>query len=220
MSDDHVAQRIINHMNKDHLHNIEDYLVVYGNVDSEIAQRKPAMETIDLGSMSLSYIDMQGVKNIIRIPFQPSINSLRNARSKLVEMSQIAARKRGFSEYLVNKVPFMTTSLDYIAFALIGFLYVVAIKPDYMNYIVNEFFQFPESVNYYILNYHTSFFRFLIALHSIEAIGVVYPLLRKHRMGTFKKIISLFLTLIEGVIFYNAYKREIEKAANPKSKKQ
>lgn len=207
-------------MNKDHVHNIEDYLVVYGNVDAEIAQRRPTMETISLGAMSLSYIDMQGVKNIIRIPFQPSLNSFRDARSKLVEMSQIAAKRRGFSEYLVNTVPFMTTSLDYVAIGLIAFLYTIAIKPEYMEYLVYEFFQFPESVNYFLINYHTSFFRVLIALHSIEAIGVVYPLLRQHRMSTVKKMISLFLTLLEGVIFYNAYKREIEKAANPKSKKE
>jgi hypothetical protein len=218
--DNVITKRIVNHMNKDHVHNIEDFLVVYANVDSEVAQRNPRMETINLGSMSLSYIDMQGTKCVVRIPFQPSLDSLNNARSKLVEISQKAAQKRGFSEYLVNKVPFLTTTSDYIAIIVFFILYLFAIKQELLKYILDEFFQFPDNINYYILNYHTTFFRVLIGLHSIEAIGIVYPILRKHRMSTLKKIAALFLTLIEGVLFFKAYQREIQKAQNPKSKKE
>lgn len=218
--DSHLIPRIVKHMNKDHVHNIEDFLVVYAHVDPDIAQRKPAMETLNLGSMSLSYIDMEGTKCFIRVPIQPTMSSFNDARSKLVEMSQIAARKRGFSEYLVHDIPFFKSLKDYLAFTLFFSLYLFAIKPHLLKYLVDDIFKIDVNISNYIMDYHQSVFRILLICHSLEAVVILYPLLRKFRMGTLKKFACLFLCLVEGMIFLSAFKETVDKAQNPNRNKE
>lgn len=215
-----LVPRIINHMNKDHSHNIEDFLVIYAHVDPQVAERRPQMESLELGSMSLSYIDMHGTKCFIRIPIEPTLETFNDARSKLVEMSQIAARKRGFSEYLINDIPFFKSIKDYIAFALFFALYYFAIKPDVLNHLVYDVLQIQPETAKYIMDYHIVVFRAILIIHSLEAIVILYPLLRKFRMGTLKKLTCLAFVLIEGIVFLGAFKETVDKAQNPNRNKE
>lgn len=215
-----IVERIIKHMNKDHAHNIEDILVIYAHVDPEIANRRPAMEDLGLESMTLSYVDMEGTKCNIKIPIQPTMESFGESRSRLVEMAQIAARKRGFSEYLVNDVPFMKTSKDWICMIIFFSLYFFALKPHYLEYLVNDVLEISPNVAQYILDYHVTLFRALLVIHSLEAMIILYPLLRKFRMGTLKKFTCLFLTLVEGIVFLSAFKEAVDRAQNPKRAKE
>ncbi|KAG0682308.1 hypothetical protein C6P40_001906 [Pichia californica] len=215
-----LVPRIINHMNKDHVHNIEDFLVIYGHVDPSIAERRPAMEDLELGAMTLSYIDMQGTKCHVRIPIEPTLENFSDSRSKLVEMSQVAARKRGFSEYLINDIPFFNSVKDYVCVTLFFALYYFALKPHVLAYLVNEVFEVSPNVAKYILDYHVTIFRGILIIHSLEAIVILYPLLRKFRMGTLKKFACLLSTLIEGIVFLSAFKETIDRAQNPNRNKE
>lgn len=214
-----TAQKIINHMNKDHVHNIEDFLVVYGHVDQDVAQRRPQMESITCSSMTLSYVDMNGGRSNLQIAIEPTLESLDDARAKLVEMSQKAAAKRGFSEYLVNEVPFLKSNKDYVAIAFFGVLYYCAIRPNHLKYALDRF-EVPAGVQHYIMNYHTGFFRLLTFLHSVEAVVILYPLLRKFRMGTMKKIASMGLCVVEGAFFVSAFRLTVDKVMNPNRAKE
>jgi len=218
--DSHLISRIVKHMNKDHSHNIEDFLVIYGHVDQEMAKRNPAMESLSLGAMTLSYIDMEGTKNHVRIPIQPTMESFHDARSKLVEMAQISAHKRGFSEYVLNDVPFLANLIDYVAIFLFMALYFFAIKPFYLQLLLEELLPSGSTISEYIMKYHVTLFRILLGLHSVEALLILYPLLRKYRMNTLKKYLCLLLCLIEGIIFLSSLKKSIEKAQNPNRSKE
>lgn len=217
--DSHLIPRIINHMNKDHSHNLEDYLVVYAHVDPEIAKRRPTMETLNLGSMSLSYIDMEGTKCFIRIPIEPTMESFHDARAKLVEMAQVAAARRGFSEYLVNDVPFLTSFKEYVFVALFISLYTFALKPHLLQYIVDDVLALSPEASKFIMDYHVTLLRGLLLVHVAEAILILYPLLRKFRMGTLKKLSCLILCLIEGIFFLSAFKETVDRAQNPNRNK-
>lgn len=218
--DSHLIPRIIKHMNKDHTHNLEDYLVVYGHVDPEIAQRKPTLETLNLGSMSISYIDMEGTKNFIRIPFEPTIESFHDARSKFVEMAQKAAARRGFSEYLLNDIPFLQSVKDYLAIGLFLTLYIFATKPDLLQYVLNDVLDISQQIKTIITDYHILAFRVILIVHSIEAVVILYPILRKYRMGTLKKLACLSLCLLEGIVFLSSFKVAIDRVQNPNRNKE
>lgn len=218
--DSHLVPRIINHMNKDHSHNIEDYLVVYAHVDPEIAKRRPALETLNLGAMSLSYIDMEGTKCFIRVPIEPTMESFHDARAKLVEMAQVAAARRGFSEYLVNDVPFFSSFKDYVCVALFASLYTFAVKPHLLRYLVDDVLLLGPEISGYIMDYHVTVFRGLLLIHAVEAIVILYPLLRKFRMGTAKKLACLLLCLVEGIVFLSAFKEAVDRAQNPNRNKE
>ncbi|GMM30894.1 hypothetical protein DAMA08_036390 [Martiniozyma asiatica (nom. inval.)] len=215
---EHMAIRLIDHVNKDHIHNLEDYLIVYGNVDANLASRKPTLENLQLGSMTISYIDMEGTKNFIRLPIEPCLDDLREARGKFIEMSQHASRKRGFSEHLIDRVPYPNSLKDAFAFVLFFGMWILAAKPDLLFWLVNAL-KLTTQWKEQILAWESKVFRGLIMLHSAEAMLILYPLLRKHRMGTAKKIICLALCLIEGVFFLGKFKDVIDSSSS-KGKKE
>lgn len=219
-SGSNLVPRIITHMNKDHSHNIEDYLVIYGHVDPFVAQRRPTMEDLTLGSTTLSYIDMQGTKCFIRIPIEPTLESFNDARSKLIEMAQVSAHKRGFSEYVVNDVPFLNSFKDFLAILLFFSLYLFAIKPKFLKFLIFEVLNLNTEVSNYIMDYHLLVFRTILIIHSLEAMIILYPLLRKFRMGTLKKFTCLFLCLVEGIFFLSAFKEAVDRAQNPNRNKE
>lgn len=219
MTDDsHIIPRIIAHMNKDHVHNLEDYLVVYSHVDSEIAKRNPTLETLSLSSMTISYIDMHGTKCFIRIPFEPTLQSYRDSRNKLVEMAQKAAAKRGFSEYLINDIPFKFK--DWITVLLFISLYIFAYDPSILQYLIgDQLLNLSSNIQSYIMDYHITVFRTILIIHCLEAIVILYPLLRKFRMSTLKKMTCLLLCMMEGMVFLSSFKVAVDEAQNPKKPK-
>lgn len=218
MSDSQILERIIKHMNKDHVHNLEDYLVVFGQVDLDMAKSDPKLDTMDLSSMTVSFLNDRGGRTFVRIPFEQRLETFRDARGQFVSMAAKAAKKRGFSEYIVNTVPKPTGTKDIIGIALFGTLWAISAKPEWAKVALTDFLHLGSSATGKILEYAPYLFKFLTVAHSMEAMLILYPLIRSHRMSIFNKVISLALTLVNGIIFIKAYKREITKVSTKASK--
>ncbi|KGK39104.1 hypothetical protein JL09_g1784 [Pichia kudriavzevii] len=200
-------------MNKDHVHNLEDFLVIYGHVDQTMAQRNPRLETITLDAMTISFIDMGGSKENVKIFFQPSLDSLDDARIRLVEMSQNAAKKRGFSEHIVKKIPILRNWYDVPIFITMGVLYYWAMN---LNSLLALVANFSTPFQELIREYYISFFRVLVIIHVLESVLILYPLLRKYRVNIFQKLTALSITMVEGGFYINDFNRKIDEVSNPK----
>lgn len=212
-----VVTRIMNHMNKDHVANMEDYLVVYGNVAEDLAKNSPSMDSMDLSSITVSFINERGGRTSVRIPFKHTLDSFRDARSQFVEMAQEAAGKRGFSEYVVNKIPAISTA-EYIWAPIFSCLWFFSAKPNILEGILNDNLHLnPETIES-ALYYVPRVFQGLVIVHAVEAVLILYPLIRKHRMGTLNKLISLTLCIFNGMFHIMQYKEEIRKASSKPSK--
>lgn len=205
--------RIVKHMNKDHVHNLEDFLVIYGHVDQTMAQRNPRLETITLDAMTISFIDMGGSKENVKIFFQPSLDSLDDARIRLVEMSQNAAKKRGLSEHIVKKIPILRNWYDVPIFITMGVLYYWAMN---LNSLLALVANFSTPFQELIREYYISFFRVLVIIHVLESVLILYPLLRKYRVNIFQKLTALSITMVEGGFYINDFNRKIDEVSNPK----
>lgn len=217
--DEKISKRIVDHMNNDHAHNLEDFLVISAHIDPLVASRKPTMESIDLSSMTISYIDMQGTKCHSRIPFEPSIESYGLVRERLVEMAQKAAAKRGFSEYLISDIPVPNTIREFVVIILFFSMYFGALKPDYLHWFIYDVLKLTGEIPDYIVNYNTSVFRVIIAVHLFEAMIILFPLTRTYRIPTHKKIVCMLLCFVEGIFFLSAFKLAVDRAQNPNRKK-
>ncbi|CDR47009.1 CYFA0S27e00738g1_1 [Cyberlindnera fabianii] len=95
--------RILSHMNKDHRVSIEDYLVVYGAVKLDSKVHNIKMTHIELTHMTITFEhdDLEfPVEKLI--PFEPAMEDLKEARTRLVEMAKFAAEKRGFDAHQIT----------------------------------------------------------------------------------------------------------------------
>lgn len=217
MSNASPVPRILSHMNKDHAHNLEDYLVVYGHVDETAASNNPTMETLSLDGFTISFTNANNGKTVIRIPFEPSLESYADAKTKLIQLAQEAAKRRGFSEYIVNEVPYFDKPIGaVVTIIMLTMIFFVAVPTQLSNFL--NMINISDSAKDVIKQYIAPVVRVLVAVHSIEAVLILYPLTRKHRMGFFNKLASLGWTMIQGMAFIAAYKRAISRATNPKKK--
>lgn len=218
ISDEELIPRIMAHMNKDHVHNLEDYLVVYGHVDLDLAKETPKLDAMDLSSMTLSFTNDRGGRTSVRVPFKHTLNSYRDARSQFVEMAQDAAKKRGFSEYLVNKVPVPNRPIDFLGMGIFLTLWLFAAQPTILETLFSDILKLNEAIVESVAHYVPMLFQFLIIAHSAEAMLLLYPLIRKHRMGTINKLLILGECLVNGILVIKVYKSEIERASTKPSK--
>ena len=80
-----ISDRICKHMNKDHGDAVLFYAQVYGNItDAETAQ----MLSIDPQGMDLA-VEKLGESQTIRIPFERTLESAKDAHNILVEMLKV-----------------------------------------------------------------------------------------------------------------------------------
>ncbi|TID31070.1 hypothetical protein CANINC_000314 [Pichia inconspicua] len=218
MSNSDPVPRILAHMNKDHAHNLEDYLVVFGHVDETAASRNPTMESLTLDGFTVSFTNAtNNSRTLIKIPFEPSLETYTDAKTRLVQLAQTAAKRRGFSEYIVNEVPYFDKPANVIVTIILAFVFFFVAMPTQLSNFLN-LLNLSDSVKDKIQGYIAPVLRILIAIHSIEAILILYPLIRKHRMGFFNKLAALGWTMIQGVAFISAYKRAINRASSPRKK--
>lgn len=207
-----LRPRILAHMNKDHAHNLEDYLVVYGNAAADLAQNTPQMDALDLTSMTLSFANERGGRTSVRVPLVRRLETYADARSVLVDMAAEAAHKRGFSEYIVNKVPLPKTFPPVMCLTTMLLLWFFSAFPNALERVMRACeldAHVPQT-----LAYVPQIFRGLMMIHSAEAVLILYPLMRQHRMSTANKVLGLTLCLFNGYFFIGAYKRLVRETAS------
>lgn len=189
--------RIMSHMNKDHSLSIEDYLVVYGKVplSNKISNIKMTEITLDHMTISFKHEDIEfDVTKLI--PFEPPLENLSQARTKLVEMAKFASAKRGLSHFQIK---------DYRYPGVLGWLLILLIHLPIICYTFPSLLKLnvvtsilPESLLNYLQQNALHVFFLTIFIHVGEANTILKPKLNKYRVPTEFKVEWYLSVVIEG----------------------
>jgi hypothetical protein len=189
--------RILSHMNKDHRVSVEDYLVVYGKVklDSKVQNIKMSEITVNHMSITFEHEDLEfPIEKVI--PFEPPMEDLKEARSRLVEMAKYAAEKRGYSPYQIIGY----TPPGIFNRALLGLIYLplatIAVPGILTNSMVTNFLG-RGTVSWLLKNaWNVTYIT--VGIHAAEALFIMKPKLDKFRVPTDYKLEWYLSTLLEG----------------------
>jgi hypothetical protein len=189
--------RILSHMNKDHALSVEDYLVVYGNVPIGLKISNIKMTEISLKHLTISFKHEDIEFDVTKIiPFEPPLESLSEARVRLVEMAKFAAAERGLAHFQVKGYKKPALSELPLALLIISpllvFLFPVLLKNQYVARFLSGS-TVSSLVKYSIHIYYAS-----IVIHALEAYFLLEPLMERYRVPTEFKIEWYVTVLLEG----------------------
>ncbi|KAF8711035.1 integral membrane protein, partial [Rhizoctonia solani] len=102
-----MKDRIIQHMNKDHQDSLVDYLRFYANIP---AQEASTAKLVDINNDGMTFTVTNVAKNgspsrSVVVPINPPIDSLMQARERLVAMASEAMEGLGRSRWRVESYP-------------------------------------------------------------------------------------------------------------------
>lgn len=96
-----AKERIISHMNADHTSSLSDYLQFYARIQEPLAATAVLVD-ISLTKMTISTKSSPSGTTTTYIPIHPPMESLNDARVRLVEMAYESMAGLGKSRYVVN----------------------------------------------------------------------------------------------------------------------
>lgn len=100
-SDAAAKERIISHMNADHSSSLSDYLQFYAHIQEPLAATAVLLD-ISLTKMTISTKSSPSGTTTTYIPIRPPMESLGDARVRLVDMAYEAMAGLGKSRYVVD----------------------------------------------------------------------------------------------------------------------
>ncbi|KAF2214663.1 hypothetical protein CERZMDRAFT_37163 [Cercospora zeae-maydis SCOH1-5] len=161
--------RIIKHMNNDHHDSVVRYLQHYGKISSWRAYNGQVAD-IDLNALSLSCSG-----TTVRVPFEPPMSSLREARERVVELDRECRQALGQSDVTVkayvpptgsHALPFLGALVTFVAYSQRWWFE----KGQFVEHLLgSSFAKFSWSIQPWLL----------IGLAAIHGIEMVYFSLRK-----------------------------------------
>ncbi|KAH7398859.1 hypothetical protein DE146DRAFT_509991 [Phaeosphaeria sp. MPI-PUGE-AT-0046c] len=177
--EDAARLRIIKHMNADHQDSIRRYLEAYSK-ESVFQTRNAQMIDINLNEMKFTCNNRQHT-----ITFDPPLNSLREARERVVQLDKDALQILGRSDIAVNRyIPPTTNPAHLMNFSacLLSYLFLPipaiwqpgSILYDTLLHHVPWFASFVAQVGWWIVVV------FMIPLHTAEAGFMARRLRTKH----------------------------------------
>lgn len=184
-------------MNKDHRVSIEDYLVVYGKVklDSKISNIKMTEISVDHMSITFGHQDLEfPVEKVI--PFEPPLEDLKEARTRLVEMAKRAAEKRGFSPYQIEGFTYPGVG-GWALNALIYLPLAAYLIPSLLTNATVTGLLGASKVQWLGKNSLTITL-VTVGIHAAESLFLLRPKLNKYRVPIDYKLEWYISTLIEG----------------------
>ncbi|KAF2829838.1 hypothetical protein CC86DRAFT_367760 [Ophiobolus disseminans] len=198
--EDAARQRIIKHMNADHLDSVRRYLEAYAK-KSILQTRSAQMTDISLNEMKFSCNGQQHV-----IAFDPPMKSLREARERVVELDKDALQILGRSDVSVDKyIPPYVKFGHYWNFTQCVLAYVLLPYPfvwQHGSVLYDSFlYRFPSfanliaSVGWYVVVF------IMLPLHFVEAGFMARRLRIKHGLIPLDGVWWLWVSscFIEGV---------------------
>ncbi|PRP84073.1 hypothetical protein PROFUN_04064 [Planoprotostelium fungivorum] len=212
-----MAFQAVQHMNKDHSDSVEDYVHHYAKKPNAT---KCVMADMDELGVLISY-EEDGQENSVRIPFEPPLGSLKEARVRLIEMDGIARKALGrkpreqkshshgdatgkvepprvIVDQFVLPAPANLVLYGLLTF---GLLYI----KDYQPQILSDYSYWFAGVLF-----------FIVAAHLVEIVFVMQPLLRKYGVTDTNRKLWLLSTMFEGAFALKRFRRMVA-AARPKS---
>lgn len=193
-----TVERILSHMNKDHSHNLEDYLVVISKVSPKLASQSPVLTSLTIDCFTIEYAHKQSAN----IPFTPPLADLSEAKARLIELANECASARGYSAHRITKVPTPKTKQDAFVYTTILSSVAFAIRPSLLSTIGLG----GSNLKYWI----GPAVGFVMAVHAIEAV-ILGKMLIKYRVPTLEKIKAFAFISVEGVFMLKKIKAIAQK---------
>lgn len=197
-----ARERVLSHMNADHQVSLVAYLRVYCKV-TENPSYTAKLEDINLLSMVISYGGSR-----YSVPFEPPMNSIRDARTRLVDMHSRCLDQLGESDIIIREYT-IPRGFHAVVFALCFSAYIcLSRRSNFLpgSILYSAVFQyFPKFANLcYVVQ--PTLLATMVLIHVVEAGILAVKVLKPHRVPMFsglwwKWMISVF---IEG---YGAFQR-------------
>ncbi|KAH3899446.1 uncharacterized protein SCDLUD_004889 [Saccharomycodes ludwigii] len=121
-----TRESVIRHINKNYRASLHDYIYVYGTVDEKLPIRQLRLVDCDLDSITISYLkdfQLQDDEDLFEIiKFDQGTRKCLNyaeVQDKLIEMAEVAAKKRNLSHIQINEMRYPTSFLDILIIILV-----------------------------------------------------------------------------------------------------
>ncbi|KAK4985851.1 hypothetical protein LTR66_008049 [Elasticomyces elasticus] len=209
-----AQERIITHMNNDHHDSVIRYLEHY--------HKLPSYSAFDgkISGITLSDLELRCRGSTYKIPFDPPMQSYREARERVVKMDQDAVAALGRSDLTVKEflppyglyaVVFVVVLTTFIAFSTRSNFAPGSV----LGRFVPRFASFCWTVQPFVLY-------FMLFMHTAEATTMARGRLRKHsvnvRTGAWWKWVGS--TFIEGVWAFRRFDEMIKQKRIEKEKQK
>lgn len=197
-----ARERVLSHMNTDHQVSLLAYLRVYCKVTAN-SSYTPKMEDINLLSMVISYGGSR-----YSVPFDPPMKSIRDARSRLVDMHSRCLEQLQESDITIREYT-SPKGLHAVVFGLCLSGYIcLSQRSNFLpgSLLYSAIFQyFPKFANLlYVVQ--PALLSTMVLIHVVEAWFMAVKVLKPHRVYAFSGLWWKWMisTFIEG---YGAFQR-------------
>lgn len=197
-----AKERVLFHMNADHQVSLVAYLRVYCNV-TENPSYTAKMEDINLLSMVISYGGSR-----YSVPVDPPMKSIRDARSRLVDMHSRCLEQLGESDITIREYT-IPKGFHAVVFTLCFSAYIcLSARSNFLpgSILYSAVFQYsPKFANLcYVVQ--PALLATMILIHVVEAGILAVKVLKPHRVHMFSGLWWKWMvsTFIEG---YGAFQR-------------
>jgi len=192
-------------LNAGHAHNLIDFLIIYGKLGKNDAIN-PKLEEVTLKSIKISY-GSTSARKVSKIKFIREQKDYEQTKSLLFSMEKEASFKRGYSPYIVKKIPLPSKPIEFLYWAIFWIIVYASFTPeqsvallvDYAHLSIPAAKQAVSSLKW-ILN-------LLFVAHSTETASTLNPIMFKYRVPMIQRMFASLLCLIEGRFFIKRFQK-------------
>ena len=203
--------RILSHMNKDHTLSLYDYLGYYAQIEIDPDHPKSSIKmiSIDLDHLILEYTNtVMHLPTKATIPIVPPMASMGEARVALVRMAKEAAGARGFATHRIDTYIAPSSFLELSV--IVGTFANVPVVRNWMFGYLPEVVK-ESSVIKAIEAYPWAIFVSVIAVHLVELVTVMRPLVNKWRVPSGVRFQWYSAAVVEGYPAIRRFKSIVHK---------
>lgn len=111
-----IKIRIITHMNKDHVTDLEQYLQAFNGLSAAAAAQPQLLD------MTLDAMTIKSISGVHKVAITPPLASLKGSRDKLVDMSRTAQSRLGISDIKITFLP--PAGFDLVVYSGVLFYFI------------------------------------------------------------------------------------------------
>lgn len=204
-----ARERILFHMNTDHQVSLIAYLRVYCKVTVKPSYTAK-MEDINLLSMVISYGGSR-----YSVPFDPPMKSIRDARSRLVDMHSRCLEQLGESDIIIREYT-RPRGFHAVVFTLCLSSYIcLSQRSNFLpgSILYSAIFQYFPKFAYLCYVVQPALLATMILIHVVEAGLMAVRVLKPHRVPVFSRLWWKWMvsTFIEGFGAFQRTERIVQK---------
>lgn len=207
-----TPEQIVKYLNtNEHEHNLEDYLVIYGGIQTRVIKHSH-VEKVSLKSITISY-GSEDDRKLYEIKFLRTQPSYENVKAVLYGMAKEAASKRGYSAYILDTIPLPNKPINLLYWTIFMISVFIAFANTTTLSILTHDFGMPLKTAERVASVTRWIVNTVFVTHSTEMATTLNPILYKYRTPMIQRVIASVLCLIEGTFFINrieAYTKSLE----------